>query len=102
MFWQCSGVKKCVTQAERPKSPTDQLQQRCAWPVVAETWICNEQVIKWIVSTTKSIWDCRYGRIEAKNNREAAIMSQAGTENLLHSHRGEDSHGRGLRARQVR
>ena len=75
VFWECTEVKKRVTEAERPRSPTDQLQQRCAWPAVTETGVHNEQVIKWMEATTKFIWDCRYGRTETKCTREAAIKS---------------------------
>ena len=76
VFWECTEVKKRATEAERPRSPTDQLQQRCAWPAATETGVHNEQVIKWMEATTKFIWDCRYGRTETKCTREAAIKSK--------------------------
>ena len=80
MFWECTEVKKRVTEAECPRTPTDQLQQRYAWPVETETGVYNEQVIKWMVATTKFIWDCRHGRTETKSTRDAAIKSKQRSE----------------------
>ena len=89
----CRGQEVCHRRGA-PQEPYRPAAEKMR-PVVAETGVHNVQVIKSMVAPTEFIWDCRYGRTESKNFREAAIKSKQRQKNESM----EDSHGRGLRAR---